>query len=195
MTPLRVAVLDDHPAVRAGVRALLDTAPDLEHAGDAAGEAELWPLLRAARPDVLLVDLHHPGRNGLRLAAMLAELDEGPRVVLHTAASSDELTVAASLAGVTATVSKRDEGTVLLETIRAASEPGARHERLDIRARGRVLAHLEPPDRAIAAMYLLDTPVSGIAEALRIAPGDVRRRIAAILRRLVPQPARSTVAT
>jgi DNA-binding NarL/FixJ family response regulator len=64
-TALRVAVLDDHPAVLAGVRAIVASAPDLEHVGDAASEEELWPLLLATRPDVLLADLHHPGRDGL----------------------------------------------------------------------------------------------------------------------------------
>ncbi len=188
MTPLRVAVLDDHPAVRAGVRAIVDPAPDLRHVGDAATEEELWRLLREARPDVLLVDLHHPGRDGLTLAAVLASRDEAPKVVLHTAARSDELTVAAALAGVAATVGKDESGPALLAASRAAGEPGARHERLDLLARGRVLARLEPTDRAIAAMRLVDTPVSGIAEALRIAPGDVGRRIQHVLRRLVASP-------
>lgn len=186
--PLRVAVLDDHPAVRAGVRAIVESTPDLRHVGDAAGEDDLWPLLRAARPDVLLIDLRHPGRDGLALAAVLSSLDEAPRVVLHTAARSDELTVAAALAGVTATVGKGERRLALLDTIRAAGEPGARHERLDPFARGRVLAHLEPPDRAIAAMQLVDTPVTGIAEALRMAPSEVGRRIEAVLQRLIPRP-------
>lgn len=188
MTRLRVAVLDGHPAVRAGVRAIIEAAPDLQHVGDAASEEELWPLLRGARPDVLLLDLHHPGRDGLTLSALLSRLEEAPRVVLHTAIRSDELTVAAALAGVTATVGKGESPLTLLDTIRAASQPGTQHERLDVLARGRVLAHLEPPDRAIAAMRLVDTPVTGIAEALRMAPSEIGRRIEAVLRRLILPP-------
>ncbi len=188
MTPLRVAVLDDHPTVRAGVRAIIDSAEDLRHVGEAATEQELWPLLRAARPEVLLVDLHHPGRDGLALAAVLSTLDDAPRVILHTAVRSDELTVAAALAGVTATVGKHESRQALLDTIRAAREPGARHDRLDPFSRGRVLARLEPPDRPIAAMHLVDTPVSGIAEALRMTPSEVARRMQAMLRRLIALP-------
>jgi hypothetical protein len=113
-------------------------------------------------------------------------------VVLHTALHSDQLTVAAALTGVAVTVGKDQSPPDLLGAIRAAGDPGARHERLDLVARGRVLAHLEPPDRPIAAMHLVDTPVSGIAEALRITPRDVRLRIEAMLRRLAPPATAST---
>jgi DNA-binding NarL/FixJ family response regulator len=106
VTPLRVAVLDDHPVVRAGVRAIVESAPDLRHVGDAASAEELWPLLRAARAHVLVLDVHHPGRDGLTLAARLSALDVTLRVVLHTALRSDELIVAAALAGVAVTVGK-----------------------------------------------------------------------------------------
>lgn len=185
---MRVAVLDDHPAVRAGVRVIVESAADLRHVGDAASEEELWPLLRAARPNVLLLDLHHPGRDGLALSARVSAMRGPPRVLLHTAVRSDALTVAAALAGVTATVGKEESGLALLSTIRAAHESGVGRERLDPFRRGRVLARLEPADQAIAAMHFADTPISGIAEALRIAPSEVRRRIEAMLGHLVPRP-------
>jgi CheY-like chemotaxis protein len=134
--------------VRAGVRAIVESAPDLRHVGDAASEEELWPLLRVARAHVLVLDVHHPGRDGLTLAARLSALDVTLRVVLQTALRSDELTVAAALAGVAVTVGKDESPPDLLRAIRVASDPGARPERLDLVARGRVLAHVEPPDPA-----------------------------------------------
>jgi DNA-binding NarL/FixJ family response regulator len=49
MKPIvRVALLDDHPAIRAGLQAILATEPDLRLVGSAAGEHELWPLVRDA---------------------------------------------------------------------------------------------------------------------------------------------------
>ena len=49
MKPIvRVAFLDDHPAIRAGLEAILATEPDLRLVGSAAGEHELWPLVRDA---------------------------------------------------------------------------------------------------------------------------------------------------
>ena len=58
---IRIAYLDDHPATRAGLEAILDPPVDLIPVGGAATEHELWPLLTRTRPDVLLVDYHHPG--------------------------------------------------------------------------------------------------------------------------------------
>jgi DNA-binding NarL/FixJ family response regulator len=54
---IRVAIVDDHPVVRAGTAAIVDAAPDLELAGTAATVAEAAPLLDAVAVDVLLLDL------------------------------------------------------------------------------------------------------------------------------------------
>ena len=57
---IRIAVLDRHPAVRAGLEATLDGHPALAHAGGVADPHELGALLYRARPDVVLVE-HDPG--------------------------------------------------------------------------------------------------------------------------------------
>jgi DNA-binding NarL/FixJ family response regulator len=64
---VRVAVLDHHPALRAGLDAILTPEPDLVAVGSAANEEQVWPLVRRTRPDVIVLDLHHPGRDGLTL--------------------------------------------------------------------------------------------------------------------------------
>jgi DNA-binding NarL/FixJ family response regulator len=73
---IRVAVLDDHPAVRAGVQAILAPEPDLISVGSAANEEQVWPLLRRTRPDVIVLGFHHPGRDGL---ALCLDIKPGPR--------------------------------------------------------------------------------------------------------------------
>ena len=57
----RILLLDDHSVVRAGIGAILAAEPDLELVGAAGSEGELWPLLRETRPQVVVLDLHHPG--------------------------------------------------------------------------------------------------------------------------------------
>src|SRR5690242_9062376 len=103
---LRVAVLDDHAAVRAGVAAILDPEPDIMWVGSAADEEELWPLLRRTRPTVVVLDVHHPGQDGLALCLQIKRDPLAPAVVLHSSAGTAELAVAAAVAGVDAVVSK-----------------------------------------------------------------------------------------
>jgi DNA-binding NarL/FixJ family response regulator len=56
-----------NPAVRAGLQAILATEPDLQVVGFATDEHALWPVLERTRPAIVVLDLHHPGRDGLAL--------------------------------------------------------------------------------------------------------------------------------
>jgi DNA-binding NarL/FixJ family response regulator len=115
---IRVAVLDDHPAVRAGLEAILAREPDLIAVGSAADAEELWPLLRRTRPDVVVLDVHHPGPDGLALCLDIKRGLHAPAVVLYPAATPDALVVAAAVAGVDAIVGKSSSSRALLEAIR-----------------------------------------------------------------------------
>ena len=96
---IRVAFLDDHPAVRAGLQAILATEPDLRLVGSAAGEHELWPLLARTHPAVVILDLHHPGRDGLALCLQIKRQPAAPAVLLYSANTPAGLLVAAAVAG------------------------------------------------------------------------------------------------
>src|SRR4051812_47052819 len=101
---IRVAFLDDHPAVRAGVEAILAPEPDMRFVGWAANEEQVWPLLGHTRPDVIVLDVHHPGRDGLALGLAIKRRLHAPAVVLYSATTSAALVVAAAVAGVNAVV-------------------------------------------------------------------------------------------
>ena len=68
---IRVLVFDDHPALRAGLRAVLGAEPGFVLAGTAGTAEELLPLVRRTRPDVVLLDYHVPGADGLQLCQRL----------------------------------------------------------------------------------------------------------------------------
>src|SRR5687767_380852 len=55
-TLIRAVIVDDHPAMRAGIAAVLDRAQDITLVGEAEGARELWPLLQRTDPDVVLMD-------------------------------------------------------------------------------------------------------------------------------------------
>ena len=68
---IRVAVLDDHAAVRAGLEVILGAAPEMVSVGSAQDDAELDRLLRRTDPSVLVLDVDHPGLQGLELSLRL----------------------------------------------------------------------------------------------------------------------------
>lgn len=72
---MRVAIIDDEPLAREGLRLMLAAHPDLQLAGEAGNGRDGLDLVRSERPELLLVDVHMPEMSGLEMAAALpAEL-------------------------------------------------------------------------------------------------------------------------
>jgi DNA-binding NarL/FixJ family response regulator len=99
--PIRVMVVDDHPVVRAGLRALLDTQPGLHVVGEAADGVSAVALAEGARPDVVLCDLRlGEGPDGVAVTRALRHLgDHAPEVVILTTYDHDADIVRAVEAG------------------------------------------------------------------------------------------------
>ncbi|MGZ0147624.1 response regulator [Kribbella sp. WER1] len=82
---IRVALVDDHPVVRAGVRALVDGQDDLTVVGEAPDAHSAEQLVAAVRPDVVLMDLNlGPGVGGAEVTARLRALADPPYVLILT---------------------------------------------------------------------------------------------------------------
>src|SRR5262245_43624603 len=107
----RVAVLDRHPAVRAGVQTLLREQPGFAAAGGAATAEELPPLLYRTDPDVLLLD--EPA-----LVRRVKADAPRTRVVLYLAEVTPDLLLAAAIAGADGVVSKSADSRELLCALR-----------------------------------------------------------------------------
>jgi DNA-binding NarL/FixJ family response regulator len=97
---IRLLLVDDHPVVRAGLRALLEGQPDLSVVGE-AGEAEaVAALVAERRPDVVLMDLNlGPGAGGASLTASLQRLPDPPRILVLTTYDTEADLLAAVEAG------------------------------------------------------------------------------------------------
>ncbi|MCY9785395.1 response regulator transcription factor [Nocardiopsis sp. EMB25] len=117
---IRVLLADDQALVRAGFRALLDSAPDIQVVAEAADGAEAVRLTRDERPDVVLMDIRMPGVDGLAAAGRILSdrsLDR-TRVVILTTFDLDEYIFDALRAGASGFLVKDTEPADLLQAVR-----------------------------------------------------------------------------
>jgi DNA-binding NarL/FixJ family response regulator len=97
---LRIVLVDDHPVVRAGLRALLEGQDDLEVVGEAPDSVSAVDLVRRMRPDVVLMDLNlGDGAGGAATTARLRALPEPPQVLVLTTYGTEADILAALDAG------------------------------------------------------------------------------------------------
>jgi DNA-binding NarL/FixJ family response regulator len=182
---IRVAFLDDHPAVRAGLEAILAPEPDMHFVGSAGNEEQVWPLLGHTRPDVIVLDVHHPGRDGLALCLAIKRRLHAPAVVLYSATTPAALVVAAAVAGANAVVNKSSSSRALLEAIRAAATPQHPLPPITPRMKAEAAIRLDPSEHAILAMRLAGHTPADIGETLSLPAPAIADRVAAIVTALV----------
>ena len=82
MTATKVLIVDDHPAVREGLAVRIGSQAELEVCGQAADTAEALELVKASRPDVVVVDIQLKTGNGLDLIARIKAHDKSIRILV-----------------------------------------------------------------------------------------------------------------
>lgn len=105
--PIRLLLADDHPVVRAGLRAVLDAEPDFEIVAEAATAERAVALAATGAFDVVLMDLQFgDGMHGSEATAAITAATDAPRVLILTTYESDADILAAVEAGPMATCSR-----------------------------------------------------------------------------------------
>src|SRR5262249_30983396 len=97
--PIRLLLADDHTLVRAGMRTLLGTLPDVEIVAEARDGKEALRLIEQHRPDVVLMDITMPELNGLEATARVAKDFPQSRVIILSMHASEEYVLQALKAG------------------------------------------------------------------------------------------------
>ncbi len=118
---IRVLLADDHPVLRAGLRALLEAEPGLEVVGEAATGEEAIERTQALRPDVVLMDLSMPRLGGLEATRRIAALDARTRVLVLTVHGEEEYLFPVLDAGGSGYVTKTSADRDLVDAIRAVA--------------------------------------------------------------------------
>jgi DNA-binding NarL/FixJ family response regulator len=182
---IRVVVVDDHPALRAGLHTVLESEPGIVYAGESSGDEEsMWPLLRRVEPDVVLLDYHLPKGDGLQLCYRIKQQILAPKVIIFSAYTSPELIVPAQLARADGLLNKGVGARELFETLRRVvagesliGEPSATVLR-------ETLARVPDEDRALIGILLDGATANEAARTLRIDVKDVRHVVQRTLSKL-----------
>ncbi|GAA1318578.1 response regulator [Leucobacter albus] len=186
---ITVLLVDDHPVVRSGLRAVLDTGGRVTVIGEAAtGEAAI-ALAEQLRPDVVLCDLRlGAGIDGIQTTAALRELDPAPAVLILTTFDRDAEILGAIEAGAAGYLLKDVAPEVIVEGIERAAA-GDMYLTPDVAAR--VLQGVRDPlpkltDREIEVLRLLSTGKANkeVAKALFVTEATVKSHVAHIFTKL-----------
>lgn len=181
---LRVLVVDDHPAVRAGVLQLLEEQPDL-CVLDAVGSADAAMSLAEREPiDVAVVDYQLGSRSGLWLSRMLKRLEPAPRVVIYSAYCDGPLSAACVVAEADALVSKGGVGNELCDAVRAVADGAGWLQPVPPRLAEAMRRRLEPEDQAIFGMLLAGIETAEVAATLGMPRAGLESRMWAMLHKL-----------
>ncbi len=180
MGPARIAIVDDHTIVRAGLRSLLAAEGDFEVVGEASDGEGAARLARDLKPDVFVMDISMPAMNGFEAMRMVRELSPASKIVVLTM-HEDELYVFQALeAGASAYLVKGSPPSELHTAIRAVCRGEAYF--CPAVASQLLATYLQRPDKRARPADVIYSLSSREREVLRlVADGLTSRQIASRL--------------
>jgi DNA-binding NarL/FixJ family response regulator len=185
---LRVALLDDHPAVLAGLRRLIDSESDLTVAAAASGAAKLARELDGLRPDVLVVDFDLAREDGLSHCLRIKSRPQPPAVIIYSAYAGPALTLAARVAQADGVVDKAGPVSALLATLRTVATGEVAMSPIPHDVFEAAVPRLDDDDLPVFAMLLDREPFAAIAQTLGVDGAEINWRARRIVGRLRPRP-------
>jgi DNA-binding NarL/FixJ family response regulator len=196
-SPIRIVIVDDHPLMREGLRALVASLPDIEVVGEAGDGEAARRETQLSQPDVVVMDLHMPGTNGVDATRAILRATPVTRVLVLTMFEDDESVFAAMRAGASGYLVKGAQQDEIVRAVRsvAAGEavfgPSVARRIIDFFASG---AHPPPiaepfPELTTREREVLDLIAAGrsnpaISHHLVISGKTVSNHISAIFAKL-----------
>ena len=126
LRPIRVMIVDDHPSLRLGIRAIIEGQDDMVLVAEAINGADALDQFRATRPDVTLMDLQMPQVNGVEGIILIRKDYPNARIVVLTTYAGDAQAMRALKAGAVGYLLKSTARKELVDTIRVI-HAGRRH--------------------------------------------------------------------
>jgi NarL family two-component system response regulator LiaR len=189
---LRVVLVEDHALVRAGLRASLEGA-GVDVVAEAQDGVSGFETIVRMRPDVAVIDLGLPGKDGIELTRELKSRTDAPRVVILTMHELGDEVLAAIAAGADAYCVKSSDPAVVIDAVRIVAAGGAYFDpkiahvvlrRLSGSAAQPAGSPLSPRETEILTLIAGGTGNAEIAEQLHVSLGTVKGHVADILTKL-----------
>ena len=114
---IRVLIADDHPVVRDGLRGLMEIQPDIEVVGEARDGIEAVDQARSLKPDVMLLDMMMPGKDGVQVIIEVKEENPAARILVLTSYAEGTMAFPAIKAGALGYLLKDSSPEELLQAI------------------------------------------------------------------------------
>ena len=199
MNRVTVLLADDHTIVRQGLRALLETEPDLKVVGEVSDGREAVAAARTLRPDIVVMDIAMPALNGIEATRQIASGPSPPRVIILSMYADVEHLVHALQAGASGYVRKQDADTELVAALRTGTQdqpfltPTVDRDLVEEHLRrarqrsvrgGEEYDPLTPREREVMQLVAEGEPNKTIAKRLGIAVRTVEAHRASIMRKL-----------
>lgn len=194
--PLDVLLVDDEDLIRTGLRAIINSEPDMKVVGEASDGAEVMHLVSKLRPDVILMDVRMPAVDGIQATRnLISAFADPPKVLVVTTFENDDYVYDALRAGASGFLLKRAQPAEIVQAIRIV----AHGESLLFPAAIRVLAakrvgerppeglgHAQLTEREAEVLRLMATGQSNaeIAESLFVSLQTVKTHVGNVLAKL-----------
>jgi len=190
--PIHVLLVDDHPAVRHGVRQLIADQPDMvmiaEH-----GSASRDTSAVARWADMAIIDYHLGDRDGLWLTRQIKRDPDAPPVLIYSAFADTTLAVAAIVAGADGMLPKATLAEELTIAVRRLVHGRQYFPAIPASVAAALSARLTPEDQAIVSMLIHGVPANEIALRLGMSTGELDTRRELIVRAIAPKGVRAGV--
>ena len=191
-SPIHVLLVDDHPAVRHGIRQLISDQPDMATIAE-HGSASPDTSAVARWADVAVIDYHLGDRDGLWLTRQIKQRPSPPRVLIFSAFADTALAVAAIVTGADGLLPKAALAEELPIAIRRLFHGRQYFPAVPQSISDTLCSRLDPRDQAIFSMMVHGLAAAEISSRLDIDPAELEARRQLMLRVIAPRAGRTNL--